>query len=218
MEWLIDGAADGEGPVLLLAHGAGAGADTPFMRRMSAAIAGHGVTVARFEFAYMQRRRETGRRTPPPKAERLAGEWRRAVEVWLTRPEAAGRPLFIGGKSMGGRIASLIADALFAAGTIRGLVCLGYPFHPPGRPDSLRIEHLRALSCPALICQGDRDPFGTRREVETLDLSPAIRFCWLPDGDHDFKPRVKSGETWDGNMKAAAQCVGAFVHGRAAAG
>ncbi len=211
MEWLIDGETTGKAPVLLLAHGAGAGADTPFMRRMSAAIADHGLMVVRFTFGYMRRRRETGRRIPPPKAEQLMREWRQVVDHWLAETAEAGRPLFIGGKSMGGRIASMIADSLFAQGIIRGLVCLGYPFHPPGRPETLRIDHLTVLSCPGLICQGDRDPFGTRKEVEALALSPALRFCWLPDGDHDFKPRVKSGETWDGNMKRAARCVAEFI-------
>jgi hypothetical protein len=208
-EWIIDGESETQ-PVLILAHGAGAGADTPFMTRMSAAIAARGVTVARFEFAYMRRRRLTGRRTPPPRAERLAAEWRKAIAFW--REQAKGRPLFIGGKSMGGRVASLIADEFHATGAVRGLVCLGYPFHPPGRPERLRTAHLESLSCPALFCQGDRDPFGSRSEVESLALSPAIRFCWLPDGDHDFKPRVKSGETWEGNMQAAARCCSDFIN------
>ncbi len=205
-EWLLDGEAEGR-PLLILAHGAGAGYDTPFMTRMARMIATHDIMVARFEFSYMRRRRETGKRAGPGRAERLMGEYDRRIREWTDRA-----PLFIGGKSMGGRIASMLADPLHAEGLVRGLVCLGYPFHPPGRPENLRIDHLKELHVPALICQGDRDPFGRRDEVETYGLSPAIRFCWLPDGDHDFKPRVKSGETWAGNMEAAARAVAEFIH------
>jgi predicted alpha/beta-hydrolase family hydrolase len=82
-----------------------------------------------------------------------------------------------------------VADELHAAGRAAGLLCLGYPFHPPGRPEQLRTRHLEALATPALICQGTRDPFGTHDEVETYRLSPAIRVVWLEDGDHDLRPR-----------------------------
>ena len=205
-EWLLDGEGPGR-PLLILAHGAGAGWDTPFMTRMAGMIATHGVMVARFEFSYMRHRRETGRRSGPGRAERLMGEYERRIREWADRA-----PLFIGGKSMGGRIASMLADSLHAEGLVRGLVCLGYPFHPPGRPENLRIDHLKGLRTPTLICQGDRDPFGRRDEVEAYELSPSIRFRWLPDGDHDFKPRVKSGETWAGNLETAAKAVANFVH------
>jgi hypothetical protein len=113
---------------------------------------------------------------------------------------SADQPLFIGGKSMGGRVASLIADDVNAQGRVRGLVCLGYPFHPPGKPDVLRTAHLQCLACPALIVQGERDPFGTRDEVATYTLSNAITLEWLPDANHDFKPRAKSGVTHDENF------------------
>ncbi len=206
MNWLLNGEGT-ELPLLVLAHGAGAGYGTPFMTRMAEMIASHGVMVARFEFAYMRRRRETGRRAGPGRAERLMEEYEGRIREWADRA-----PLFIGGKSIGGRVASMLADRLHAEGLVRGLVCLGYPFHPPGRPENLRIGHLKDLRTPALICQGDRDPFGRRDEVEAYGLSPAIRFVWLPDGDHDFKPRVKSGETWAGNMETAARAVADFIH------
>ncbi len=208
-DWLLDGEG-ADRPLLILAHGAGAGYDTPFMTRMAEAIAARGVMVARFEFSYMRRRRETGRRAGPGRAERLLGEYGDRVREWAARA-----PLFIGGKSMGGRIASMMADRLHEEGLVRGLVCLGYPFHPPGRPGNPRIEHLTTLRTPALVCQGDRDPFGRREEVEEYGLSPSMRLCWLPDGDHDFKPRVKSGESWAGNMERAAMAVSDFVHGAA---
>ena len=117
-------------------------------------------------------------------------------------------PLVIGGKSMGGRVASMIADKMLAEGRIAGLLCLGYPFHPPGRPEQLRTRHLVGLKTPALIVQGTRDQFGTREEVETYELSPAIRILWLEDGDHDLKPRKKlSGFSAEDHMKTMAQTV-----------
>jgi predicted alpha/beta-hydrolase family hydrolase len=126
-------------------------------------------------------------------------------------------PLFIGGKSMGGRVASMIADELFRAKKIAGLFCLGYPFHPPAKPEQLRTAHLRELSVPTLICQGTRDPFGTREEVETYPLSPSIRIRWLGSGDHDFRPAKGSGLTAKGNLGSAADAVAEWIKEREAA-
>ena len=180
--FLFDGPA--EAPVtILFAHGAGAPMDSTSMTAAAAALAAEGFRIARFEFAYMAARR-SGHRKPPPRADTLTGEYRDAI----TALGATGR-LVIGGKSMGGRVASLIADELHAAGTIAGLLCLGYPFHPPEKPAQLRTAHLEGLKAPTLICQGTRDPFGTREEVAGYALSPSIDVLWLEDGDHDLKPR-----------------------------
>ena len=119
------------------AHGAGAAMDSPFLKTVAALLADRGLSTYRFEFAYMAARRQGGSRKPPPKAERLMDEYRAAVAA-----VPAGAPLLIGGKSMGGRVASLVADELYAAGRIAGLVCLGYPFHPPKKPEQLRTAHL----------------------------------------------------------------------------
>jgi predicted alpha/beta-hydrolase family hydrolase len=132
------------------------------------------------------------------------------VEEVLRRKPRPAR-LLIGGKSLGGRVASLIADELYREGEIAGLICLGYPFHPPGQPDQLRTEHLKTLLCPALIVQGERDPFGNRAEVDALTLSKRIAFTWISDGDHDFGPRGRSGFTRTGNLAAAADAVAAFA-------
>ena len=210
--WLITLPPDATAPaspLLVLAHGAGAGKDSPFLEKMARRLADRGISVARFNFAYMARAEQEGKRLAPPRAERLVEEYRARIAHWT----AQGMHPFIGGKSLGGRVASMLADALFEQGAIRGLVCLGYPFHPPGRPQQRRIDHLQGMRTPALICQGDRDPFGKRGEVEAYALSPRIRLCWLPDGDHDFKPRVKSGETWAGNLDMAANCCADFIHG-----
>jgi uncharacterized protein len=191
---------------LLLGHGAGAGMRTSFMESIATLLAERNIATLRFEFAYMAARGEGGARKPPPKAERLMDEYNAAVAG-----VAKDAPLFIGGKSMGGRVASMVADELYGQRAIAGLVCLGYPFHPPKRPEQLRTAHLMRLACPALIVQGDRDPFGTRSEVEALRLSPAISFHWLPDGDHDFGPRGASGFTRKGNLAAAADAVAKFA-------
>jgi predicted alpha/beta-hydrolase family hydrolase len=190
----------------LCAHGAGAGMDTSFLESVARLLGERGIAVLRFEFAYMARRRETGSKGRIPRAEGLVEEYRAAVAG-----VPAGAPLLVGGKSMGGRVASLVADELHAAGKIAGLVCLGYPFHPPKKPERLRTSHLEALACPALIVQGERDPFGPRAEVEAMRLSPAIRFHWAGDGDHDLGPRGGSGCTRAGNLAAAADAVAAFA-------
>lgn len=190
----------------LCAHGAGAGMGTPFLEAVARLLAERGIAVLRFEFAYMVSRGKTGSRGRVPRADSLVDEIRAAVDGV---PDGA--PLLIGGKSMGGRVASLVADELHAAGRIAGLVCLGYPFHPPNKPNQLRTAHLERLACPALIVQGERDPFGPRAEVEAMRLSSAVRFHWSGDGDHDLGPRGGSGYTRAGNLAAAADAVAAFA-------
>lgn len=190
----------------LCAHGAGAAMDSPFLAKMADLLADQGISVWRFEFAYMAARREGGSKKPPPKAERLMDEFRAAAAAL-----PPGAPVLIGGKSMGGRVASLLADELHDAGVAAGLVCLGYPFHPPKKPEQLRTAHLEGLRCPALIVQGERDPFGSRGEVESYALSRAITLQWIGDGDHDLRPRGASGFTRKGNLAEAAQAIAAFA-------
>ena len=197
-------------PLLVLAHGAGAAMDSAWMNDACTLLGERGVRTARFEFAYMAGRR-VGIRKPPPRGDSLVGEYRDAVVAVI---EASGRAPVIGGKSMGGRVASMVADGLYAEGDIRGLVCLGYPFHPMGKPEQLRTAHLAELATPTLICQGERDTLGMRDEVAEYTLSPAIRIEWLPDGDHDLRPRkAVSGFTYRQNLEAMADAVSAFVLG-----
>ena len=186
---------------LALAHGAGAPMDSDWMNMLAAAVAKKGFHVVRFEFPYMAERRETGKKRPPNPARILEETWRAVID------DLGADRLVIGGKSMGGRIASMVADD---AG-VRGLVCLGYPFHPPGRPEKLRTEHLAALKTPTLICQGERDPFGTKDEVPGFTLSKKIKLHWAPDGDHGLKPRKKSGHTEEENIAAAVDAIAAFM-------
>jgi predicted alpha/beta-hydrolase family hydrolase len=210
-ELLNDGPVDAPAR-LMLAHGAGASMTSPFMETFSRLLAERGIAVTRFEFGYMTARRMGGKRQPPPKAELLMPEYLAAVEA-VAMAMTRAQMLLVGGKSMGGRVASLIADDLYRAGRADGLVCLGYPFHPPGRPAELRTAHLAALTCPTLIVQGERDPFGSRAEIERFALSAAIRLHWAADGDHDFGPRGGRVHTRRGNLEAAADAVAEFAKG-----
>jgi predicted alpha/beta-hydrolase family hydrolase len=197
---LFDG-PDGAPLTVALAHGAGAPMDSPFMEAMAHGLGACGWRVARFEFPYMALRRTEGRKKPPDREPVLRETW--AGIIGRLGP---GRTV-IGGKSMGGRIASMIADA---AG-VRGLICLGYPFHPPGKPERLRTEHLADLRTPGLILQGERDALGSRAEIEGYSLSQAITVSYLPDGDHSFKPRKASGHTEAENIAAAVARTDAFL-------
>ena len=209
MDFLFDG-PEGAKTTILLGHGAGAPMDSAAMTAAARALADQGLRVARFEFGYMAARR-AGIRKPPPRAETLQPEYLAAVEAL-----AAAGPLVIGGKSMGGRVASLLADSLYAQGRIIGLLCLGYPFHPQDKPQQLRTQHLADLQTPTLICQGTRDPLGSREEVAGYTLSDRIQFLWLEDGDHDLKPRkAVSGHTAAGHLHAMAVQVADWAQGLA---
>ncbi len=197
---LIEGPA--AGTTIALAHGAGAAMDSDWMSDMSDGLVGRGLRVVRFEFPYMQRRREDGKRRGPDRPAVLLDAWRSVVDTL-----AGSDPLIIGGKSMGGRIASMIADE----GQVDGLVCMGYPFHPPRTPEKLRTAHLEGLHTPTLILQGTRDTFGLPEEVDGYGLAETIRIHWLEDGDHSFKPRVKSGRTLKQNMDDAINEISKFI-------
>jgi len=172
-----------------------------FMETIATGVASENIRVVRFEFSYMAARRE-GRRPGPDRAPVLLQAWREVVAE-------VGKPArtVIGGKSMGGRMASMVADELDVA----GLVCLGYPFHPSGRPAALRTAHLQRLATPTLILQGERDTMGSREEVARYRLSKSIGVQWLPDGDHSFKPRKASGVTEAENLDTAIEAIVAFV-------
>ena len=204
-DFLFDG-PDEAFATVLLAHGAGAPMDSKSMQAAAVALAAQGLRVARFEFGYMAARRK-GMRKPPPRAESLNPEYVEAVAALGVKG-----PLIVGGKSMGGRVASMVVDRLRAEGRATGLLCLGYPFHPPGKPSQLRTAHLLKLQSPALICQGTRDEFGTIEEVPGYDLPANIELLWLEDGDHDLKPRKKvSGFSSEDHLRTVAEVAAAWI-------
>ena len=203
-ELLINKPQGKDRATVVLAHGAGAPMDHPSLTAVAEALAANGLRVVRFEFPYMQRRRTHGARRGPDPPAVLLDTWRAVIEKL-----GGGAGLVIGGKSMGGRIASMVADQARA----RGLVCLGYPFHPPGKPKQLRTAHLAGLRTPALIVQGERDSFGSREEVEGYTLSKSIRIEWIPGADHSLKSPKKSGRTEKQNLAQAVSALTAFILG-----
>jgi predicted alpha/beta-hydrolase family hydrolase len=189
---------------LVLAHGAGAGMNSPFMRDFARALSGLGVSVVRFEFPYMARRKR-GAKSAPDRAPVLLESYREVARE-LGRDHSLGA-LYIGGKSMGGRMASMVADEL----GVRGVVCLGYPFHPPGRLEQTRTAHLTELRTRCLIVQGTRDPFGTPEEVAAYELSSRIRVHWIDTGDHSLAPLRSSGGDARATLLEAAEAAAAFM-------
>ncbi|WP_421868734.1 alpha/beta family hydrolase [Motiliproteus sp.] len=212
---LVDGPADAE-IQLLLAHGAGAGMEHEFMQAIAEGLAARGIRVIRFEFPYMHRRRVDGKKRPPDRMPKLLDSYQRRFEQQLSQLPAGSR-LFIGGKSMGGRVASMLPAQLVeqqpdGATLPAGVICLGFPFHPPGKPDNYRGEHLASTPCPTLIVQGERDTFGTRQELESYNLGDRVEVSVLEDGDHSFKPRKASGTTLERNLEQAIETMVTFFH------
>ena len=179
------------------------------LNSLSDGLTHQGWRVVRFEFPYMARQSLTGRRTFPDKLSVLLDAYRSVVEAVNKEIQ---QPLLIGGKSMGGRIASLVANSLYNDDLIQGVVCLGYPFHPLKRPDQLRTEHLGSFPAPMLIVQGERDPMGGREEVDNYVLSDQIQIRWIADGDHSLSPRKRSGFTVKQNLDQAIRCVDVFMN------
>ncbi|MBS4688424.1 alpha/beta fold hydrolase [Aeromonas sobria] len=201
---LREGAVDA--PVrILLAHGAGAGMDHAFLAELSRLLAGPEIEVVRFNFPYMTKRAQDGKRRPPDRQQLLLEHWRQMVR------EFAHPRLFLAGKSMGGRMAAELyhdgGDAMNAA----GLLILGYPFHPPAKPDRWRGDVLKQIKVPTLLLQGERDTFGSRAELAEFPFSPNVSVHWLTDGDHGFKPRKVSGVSEQENMQYAADTIKHFV-------
>jgi predicted alpha/beta-hydrolase family hydrolase len=186
----------------VFAHGAGAGQNSEFMQLMAEGLAKRNINVIRFNFAYMQLAEELSKRRPPDRADKLLVHFRTVLSEIDSK-----LPIFIGGKSMGGRMASMLLEESNALGCI----CMGYPFHPPGKPEKLRTEHLLAIDKPVLILQGERDTFGTREEIATYDLSAQIQIHYLADGDHSFKPRKASGFTLDDHLNFAITHTAEFI-------
>jgi hypothetical protein len=201
MDFLVDGPKTAK-RTFVFAHGAGGAMDVPWMTRVARGIAEQGIRVVRFEFPYMAARRNGGKRRAPDREAVLLDAWREAVAA-----QGDPKKVAIGGKSMGGRMATMVADELGVA----AVVCFGYPFHPPGQPAKVRTAHLKALKTPTLILQGERDAFGSRDDVAGYELSKRIRVEWIPDGEHSLKPRASSGVTEAENLDRAVTLAGKYL-------
>ena len=204
LPWQWDEPPQAASGTLILAHGAGAPMDSPFMQTMAQGLAARGVRVVRFEFAYMAQRRVDGRKRPPNPQAQLLQQWR---EVHAQVRQRVSGPLSVGGKSMGGRMASLLADEFGAS----ALVCLGYPFYAAGKPEKPRVAHLAELRTPTLIIQGERDALGNRETVEGYELSAAIELHWLQAADHDLKPLKASGFSHQQHLQAAVGVIATYL-------
>ena len=204
MQLIFDGPSNG--PLFVFAHGAGAPLTSDFMEKVATGLAKQGIRVARFNFNYMQQRIETGSRRPPERAPHL-------IKQFMDVIQKLNQPMVIGGKSMGGRMATLLAaqEPAELLQNVKGIACLGYPFHPQGKPKKLRTEHLPAIKQPLAIIQGSRDKLGDKEEVEGYSLPEHFQWCWLEDGDHDFKPRVKSGLTQQQHIQSSIDFLVAYI-------
>lgn len=181
--------------------------DTPSMNAIAEGLAANQIQVIRFEFPYMAKRRDDGKRRWPDRMPVLLEAWRTAIADL----PPLNIPTLIGGKSMGGRAAATFAAEPDGAAATDGVICLGYPFHPPAKPDKTRLEPLRSARRPTLIVQGERDRFGSPEEVKHYALKAPVEIVWIPDGDHSFVPRKSSGLTERDNIETAVRHVTAFI-------
>lgn len=197
---------------IVFAHGAGADMHHEFMEQVSLLLNKSNINVLRFNFPYMDKRIELGKRYPPDRMPKLIDCYKRVInKLLLANSEQAKLPLFIGGKSMGSRVAATIAADEDIAKAIQGVFCIGYPFHPTKKPEKLRLEPLQETQKPVLIVQGDRDSLGSQVEIAQYDVSPLCRTVFLPDGDHSLKPRVKSGYTHQQHIETAIKAIVEFI-------
>lgn len=203
MKFLYNSPRQSRSPLnLILAHGAGAPMDSEFMNAMAEAVCEGGIQVVRFEFPYMQLRRGNGRKRPPDRMPVLLDCFQEVVHH-----HGGPRRCIVAGKSMGGRVASM----LLAQQQALAAVSYGYPFHPPRKPENLRNQHWRTIINPWLIVQGTRDPFGGTEEWSGFCLPESCTLLAMEDGDHDFKPRKRSGWTQAQLWQLAAQWTVKFV-------
>ncbi len=187
---------------LVFAHGAGNDKDSEFMQQCQGAFRALDIDCVLFNFDYMDKAKELGKRRPPDRMPKLLDRF--ASEVGSAGNEL---PLFIGGKSMGGRVASHLLETCPAAAAI----CFGYPFHPPGKPENLRVGHLQEPGKPILIVQGERDPFGKKEEIASYSLDNRVKTEYLANGEHSFKTRKSDPNNFEQNLGAAVSCSADFI-------
>lgn len=197
--------------------------DSPVLTELSEIVSSTcQLEVIRFEFDYMSQRRHGGSKRPPPKIDSLVREW----QLWLDHLPPTDMPVLLSGKSLGGRVATMLnspqtnkpssdtkdgSAATAAQNPWQGVICFGYPFHPPRNITKLRTEHLKEPCTPTLIVQGSHDPFGKVNEVESYPLSKDITLEWIPTGNHDLRPLKKSGLSHSDALKQSALAINAFI-------
>jgi predicted alpha/beta-hydrolase family hydrolase len=194
------------GALLVLAHGAGAGHRHPFIVWMASALAGRGIDVVTFNFSYIEQKRRI-----PDRAPLLEGCFRAVAAGARAHGALARRSLFLGGKSMGGRMATHLAAQGMDA--LAGVVALGYPLHPPGKPEQARTAHLPAIAAPVLIVQGERDAFGTPAELEPAlaTMRAPVTLHVVPGGDHSL---VVKGRSKNDVLDSVAVTVAEWISAR----
>lgn len=204
MKLIFDGPE--QGPLFVFSHGAGAPLNSDFMQQVTEGLVIKGIRVVRFNYHYMQQRVETGTRRPPERAPYL-------LKQFLEVVQAINQPMVIGGKSMGGRMATLLESETKSEllSQVKGVACLGYPFHPQGKTEKLRTEHLSSIIKPVAIIQGTRDKLGSKEEVEGYSLPSHFKFFWLEDGDHDLKPRIKSGFSHQQHIQSCINYLADYI-------
>ena len=196
-------------PVLVLAHGAGASQAHPFMVAAGDGLAARGVTIVTFDFVYMEKNKKL-----PDRAPRLESCWRAVLAE--VRKREAGAAILIGGKSMGGRIASQIAAGPAGEEGLAGLVFLGYPLHPPAKPSQLRDAHLPSVKAPMLFVQGEKDAFGTPDELAPVLAKTEAALHVVVGGDHSFTvPKRGGGKAQAAVIEEILDVVARFAHARA---
>jgi uncharacterized protein len=196
---------------VIFSHGAGADMNHEFMVEMTRLLNLESITVLRFNFPFMDKRIEMGKRYPPDRMPKLLECYQSIIDEFIKENTSPELPLFIGGKSMGSRVASTLATESDNSSKISGVFCLGYPFHPTKKPEKLRLAPLLASKKPVLIVQGDRDSLGNKEEIISYNLPAHCQSLFLADGDHSLKPRVKSGMTYQGHLLKASAAIAAFI-------
>ena len=202
------------GATLVLAHGAGAGQASKFMVNFAEGLAARGVDAVTFNFLYTEQKRKV-----PDRPEVLEACYRAVIAAARTCPALVGNKVFIGGKSMGGRIASQLAAAGDAtAAALSGLVLFGYPLHPPGKPQQLRIAHLPDIHVPVLVVQGERDPFGSPDELRPhlAKIGAPVVVKAIERGDHSLAP-PKGGRSVDQVHAEIQEAAAAWIADRSRA-
>ncbi|TDF42298.1 alpha/beta hydrolase [Alteromonadaceae bacterium M269] len=192
----------------VFAHGAGAGKDSDFMQQMAELLEKRGIKVHLFNFEYMAQALLNKKRRPPSKMPILCDDFKKVVQDVVDNREVP-RPLFIGGKSMGSRVACEVASK--EAFSISGTIAYGYPFHPPKKPEKSRLETLTQQTQPCLVVQGESDALGSQSEIQEFDLPDNIRMHFISTANHDLKPLKRSGLSHDESLTMSADETLAFI-------